>query len=326
MILFSFQGVCQDHQASLHSPIQPLHPECGCAKRHSQHQQRGGGTSTRAWHRRWCPQPAEQAAGCLTAHIPVGVIHIQSINACRVTPKHRCRDTACVSPFVSTMNVHCFWQNALLSPLHGIRLIQFTEVHKVCLATYISKMHKPKELLNQRHCFASVVLGSIGFCIPNINALSWYFSNLLKIHSCYKHRCGFLILLLPLLLYIIMCIFLYSSTSTSSSSHLIFLTSVMCIKCTLVVLIWCMYHIHFCVLLREIMKMKTGVIRMFSWLITTDLAHVPWLILFYFTVMILNASTWSEYNCSTPEIKTLFFYCKINESSWVGYVMKLLKK
>lgn len=87
-ILCSFQGVCQDHQASLHSPIQPLHPECGRAKRHSQHQQRGGGASTWAWHRRWRPQPAEQAAGCLTAHtLPLKFIHLQSTNACRVIPQ-----------------------------------------------------------------------------------------------------------------------------------------------------------------------------------------------------------------------------------------------
>lgn len=134
------------------------------------------------------------------------------------------------------MNVHCFWQNAPLSPLHGIQLIQFTEVHEVCLATYISKMHKPKELLNLRHCFASVV---IGFYIPNI-------------------------LSLPLLLYIITCIFLYSSTS--SSSHLIFLTSVMCIKCTFCINLVYVSYSCCCayLLLREIMKVKSGVIRMFS--------------------------------------------------------------
>lgn len=50
MTLRSFQGVCQDHQASLHSAVQPLHPERGRSQRHSQHQQRGGGAASRAGH------------------------------------------------------------------------------------------------------------------------------------------------------------------------------------------------------------------------------------------------------------------------------------
>lgn len=69
-----------------------------------------------------------------------------------------------------------------------------------------------------------------------------------NIPGCYKHTCGFLVLLLPLLLYIIVN-FLYSF---SFSSHLIFLTPVICIKCTLFVLFWCMYYVPFCVLSKEI--------------------------------------------------------------------------
>ena len=147
IIQCSFQGVCQDHQATLHSPIQPLHPECGCAKRHTQHQQRGGGAATRARHRRWRPQPTEQTAGCLTARSK-----LQSINARYVNPKHRCRDTVCVSPFVSTMNVHCFWQNALLSPLHGIMAYTIYTSALGMFRHNVSKLHEPKELLKLRHC------------------------------------------------------------------------------------------------------------------------------------------------------------------------------
>lgn len=64
------QGVCQDHQASLHSTVQPVHPERGRPERHSQHQQRGGGTPARARHHRWCPLSAQQAAGCLSTRVP----------------------------------------------------------------------------------------------------------------------------------------------------------------------------------------------------------------------------------------------------------------
>lgn len=124
MILWSLQGVCQDHQASLHSAVQPLHPERGCAKGHSQHQQRGGGASTWARHHRWCPLQAEQADGCLTACTEAAVIHPQSINACHVVPKHHC--TLLRYRLVSTMNVPCFWRNAVLSPLCGMKLKQKT--------------------------------------------------------------------------------------------------------------------------------------------------------------------------------------------------------
>lgn len=69
--LRSFQGVRQDHQASLHRTIQPVHPERGRPQGHSQHQQRGGGAPARAWHHRRRPLPTEQAAGCLTAQAEV---------------------------------------------------------------------------------------------------------------------------------------------------------------------------------------------------------------------------------------------------------------
>lgn len=124
MILWSLQGVCQDHQASLHSAVQPLHPERGCSKGHSQHQQRGGGASTWARHHRWRPLQAEQADGRLTACTEAAVFRPQSINACHVVPKHHC--TLLMYRLVSTMNVPCFWRNAVLSPLYGMKLKQKT--------------------------------------------------------------------------------------------------------------------------------------------------------------------------------------------------------
>lgn len=100
-ILYSFQGVCQDHQAPLHSSIQPLHPERGCAQRHSQHQQCGGGAATRAWHRWWRTQPAEQTAGCLTEHSSV----VATLTVCQHLLCHppallqRCCSCVVLSPY-----------------------------------------------------------------------------------------------------------------------------------------------------------------------------------------------------------------------------------
>lgn len=51
--------------------------------------------------------------------------------------------TAYASPFVSTMNVSCFWQNVPLSLLHS--MCWFKSQQHVSLAA-ISKLHKPKDL------------------------------------------------------------------------------------------------------------------------------------------------------------------------------------
>lgn len=152
MILWSFQGICQDHQASLHSAIQPLHPECGCSKRHSQHQQRGGGASTWPRHHRWRPLSAEQAAGRLTdphssRHYP------PAVHRCLLCRPQAPLYTAYVSPFVSTVNVLCFFGKSLCCP-HCMAYGLYNLRRHISLATDIGKLHKPKELFNPGYCFA----------------------------------------------------------------------------------------------------------------------------------------------------------------------------
>ena len=65
-----FQGVCEDHQASVLRALQPVHPERGGAEGRQQHQQHGGGSAARAGHRGRRTQPSQQAAGGLSPTCP----------------------------------------------------------------------------------------------------------------------------------------------------------------------------------------------------------------------------------------------------------------
>ncbi len=128
-----------------------------------------------------------------------------------------------------------------------------------------------KQRLLHLRCIPALSKGcSFAIVLQAISELSWYFST----HFKHSQMCFFLPFVNSAVVYF-MRIFLYLI-----SSHLIFLTSVICIKCTLSVFFWCVcVSCSFCVLLREMMK--TGVERMLSRMSTIDLAPVPWPIIFY---------------------------------------------
>lgn len=119
-----FQGVCQDHQASVHGAIQPVHPERGCSQRHFQHQQRCGGAAARAGHHQRRPLSAEQAAGGLM------VIFM-------------------FTPAPPPLHQHRFCINQHTA---NVALLLLSAPH---VAADVSKWHKSKELFNPTYCFSS---------------------------------------------------------------------------------------------------------------------------------------------------------------------------